>query len=320
GTVNEQGWPSGALRGGVQWLNGFAVHPDVIAVSACTSLNQKSAYSNWGQAIAVTAPSNNALPGLVLPGQGFLNSAPPIRQALPGRGVLTSDRTGAAGYSPSDFTSTFGGTSSACPVVAGVAALMLSANPDLTAQQVRQILQDTADKITDRQADPQLGLRRGMYDVQGHSEWFGYGKVNALKAVQAAQRQVPPPVRATRWLTQEDNQTAAIPDNDPQGLRRTIAVSEAGSLRGIGVGVRLQHPFLGDVEINLIAPSGEVVRLQSRLLGRLQSLDTTYFTQTTPLLNRLLGQPVRGTWQLQVCDCAAGAGGELLGWRLQLGL
>ncbi|MEO0410072.1 MAG: S8 family serine peptidase, partial [Cyanobacteria bacterium P01_A01_bin.135] len=46
GTVNEQGWPSGALRGGVQWLNGFAVHPDVIAVSACTSLNQKSAYSN----------------------------------------------------------------------------------------------------------------------------------------------------------------------------------------------------------------------------------------------------------------------------------
>ncbi|MFQ6120755.1 MAG: S8 family serine peptidase, partial [Methanosarcinales archaeon] len=37
--------------------NGFAVHPDVIAVSACTSLNKKAAYSNWGKEISVTAPS-----------------------------------------------------------------------------------------------------------------------------------------------------------------------------------------------------------------------------------------------------------------------
>ncbi|HEY9805706.1 MAG TPA: S8 family serine peptidase, partial [Candidatus Obscuribacterales bacterium] len=59
GAINEQGWPNNVLRGPTTWLTGFAVHPDVIAVSACTSLNKKAAYSNWGTNISVCAPSNN---------------------------------------------------------------------------------------------------------------------------------------------------------------------------------------------------------------------------------------------------------------------
>ena len=319
GMIDEQGWPRGTPRGKTQWLNGFAVHPDVITVSACTSLNQKSAYSNWGKEIAVTAPSNNAAPGLLLPNQGFVKSSPAVRQQLPGRGVLTSDRLDALGYSSGNFVTTFGGTSSACPAVAGVAALMLSANPDLTAQQVRQILQTTADKIVDPQADPQLGLRRGMYDAQGHSEWFGYGKVNALKAVRAAQQRLAAPPPASQWIDLDDDQPVTIPDNSAQGIRRRLTVSQNGLLRNIDLSLSLQHSFLGDIEINLIAPSGDSVRLQSRLLGRQQTLDMVYSTQTTPLLNRLLGQPIKGVWQLQVCDCALGDVGQLQRWRLRLG-
>ncbi|MGF1515438.1 MAG: S8 family serine peptidase [Elainellaceae cyanobacterium] len=319
GTIDERGWPGGALQGNTPWLNGFAVHPDVIAVSACSSLNQKSAYSSWGKEVSVAAPSNNAVPGLFLPQRGFVNTGPAIRQP-PGRGVLASDRLGALGYSPSDFIRTFGGTSSACPVVAGVAALMLSANPDLSAQQVRQILQSTADKIVDRQTDPQLGLRKGTYDAQGHSEWFGHGKVNALRAVRAAQQRLSAPQPVSRWLEWNDAQRIAIPDNVPQGIRRPINVSQGGVLWNVEVTLSLQHSFLGDVEINLIAPSGEAVRLQSRLLGRQQTLSTTYSTQTTPLLNRLLGQSIRGVWQLQLCDCAVGDVGELQQWRLRLGV
>ncbi|MBE9042646.1 S8 family serine peptidase, partial [Oscillatoriales cyanobacterium LEGE 11467] len=45
GTVNERGWPRNAIAGQTEWLSGLAVHPDIIAVSACTSLNQKAAYS-----------------------------------------------------------------------------------------------------------------------------------------------------------------------------------------------------------------------------------------------------------------------------------
>ncbi|GAC44172.1 S8 family serine peptidase, partial [Paenibacillus popilliae] len=85
----------------------------------------------------------------------------------------------------SRYTGNFGGTSSATPLVAGVAALMLSANPDLRAAEVKTILQLTADKIQDTLPDHN-GNNRGTYDQKGHSEWFGYGKVNAAKAVKEA--------------------------------------------------------------------------------------------------------------------------------------
>ena len=160
GTINEQGWPNNLLKGPTQWLGGFTVHPDVITVSACTSLSKKSAYSNWGN-VTISAPSNNAPPGMWFEQTGYISTAPEVRTALPGLGVLTADRLGAAGYSSNNFTNDFGGTSSACPVVAGVAALVLSANPDLTAQEVRRILQQTADKIVDPDPDPQLAFRLG---------------------------------------------------------------------------------------------------------------------------------------------------------------
>ena len=66
------------------------------------------------------------------------------------------------------------GTSFAAPVAAGVAALMLSANPSLTWRQVRQIMQDTCKKIG------------GGYDGTGHADDYGYGRLNAAAAVQAA--------------------------------------------------------------------------------------------------------------------------------------
>jgi subtilisin family serine protease len=189
GTINEQGWPNNVLSGQTRWLSGFAVHPDVITVSASTSLNKKAAYSNWGNSISVCAPSNNAPPGTWLQETGYLSTPPEVTQNLPGLGVFTADRIGASGYDGGDYTDSFGGTSSATPVVAGVAGLILSANPRLTAREVRVILQETADKIVDADPDPQLGNRMGNYDPNSRRcDWFGYGKVNALKAVQAAVR------------------------------------------------------------------------------------------------------------------------------------
>ncbi|MEG4799752.1 S8 family serine peptidase [Microcoleus sp. ARI1-B5] len=189
GAVDEKGWPNNMFGDRTNWLAGFAVHPDVIAVAASTSLNKKAAYSNWGTSISVCAPSNNAPPGTWLPETGFIATAPEVSQYLPGLGVFTADRVGVVGYDSGDYTNTFGGTSSATPVVAGVAALVLSANPRLTAREVRGILEQTADKIVDPDPDPQLGNRLGNYDATSRrSDWFGYGKVNAFKAVQAAVR------------------------------------------------------------------------------------------------------------------------------------
>lgn len=134
-------------------VNGFAIHPDVIAVAASTSRDQRADYSNFGDEIWVCAPSSGA----------------------GGWGILTTDVRGKSGYSPGDYTFDFGGTSSACPLVAGICALVLSVNPGLTAPQVRDILRTTARRIGDA----------GSY-VDGRSRHFGFGCVNAEAAVRKA--------------------------------------------------------------------------------------------------------------------------------------
>jgi hypothetical protein len=87
------------------------------------------------------------------------------------------------------YTERFGGTSGAAPVVSGVAALMLSVNPSLTADEVRQILMATADRDLDFKLDlandPNIQGLKGEF-VNGHSLYFGAGKVNALRAVERA--------------------------------------------------------------------------------------------------------------------------------------
>lgn len=142
-------------------VDGFAIHPDVIAVAASNSRDQRSSYSNFGKEILVCAPSNGA----------------------GGWGILTADVTGSVvqggitiplGYDPGDYTYDFGGTSSACPLVAGVCALVLSCNPELSPSEVRTILRETARKIGD------------SYDERGHSVHFGYGCVDAQAAVRQA--------------------------------------------------------------------------------------------------------------------------------------
>lgn len=163
-------------------LNGYAAHSHVIAVAASNSLNKKSAYSNWGKEISICAPSDNFHP---------IN--PQVR--LAGRGIWTTDNeeTGLGFTIDSRYTGRFGGTSSATPLAAGVAALVKSANKDLSAKAIREILEATADKIIDNDADPVLGQRKGTYDNDGHSEWFGFGKINAHKAVLEAQSRLPQP-------------------------------------------------------------------------------------------------------------------------------
>lgn len=314
--IQERGWPKQNPPSGKQkWLNGFAIQPDVIAVSASTSLNRKAAYSNWGKDISVAAPSGNNMH----PMQGADRTGPEINTPQPGRGMMTSDRTGPAGYYREDYISGFGGTSSACPVVAGVVGLMLSANPDLTAREVKQILQETADKIIDLNPDPQLRLRHGDYSAKGHSLWFGYGKVNAFKAVQAAQRRRQPR-RLTRTIKVQNNQSVDIPDNDPNGVISTIRINQNGSIQDIQIRVDIEHSFLGDIALTLINPSGQETLLQGRTLGRRTQLKTTYTLTTTPSLRHLLNQSASGQWRLKAVDFVPVNMGKIRGWELAIGV
>ncbi|MDL1976071.1 MAG: S8 family serine peptidase [Deltaproteobacteria bacterium] len=76
---------------------------------------------------------------------------------------------------PNDTYGTGTGTSYAAPCTAGCAALALSTNPDLTRDELRQIMRDTADQIG--------GV---VYDANGHNDDYGFGRVNAEQAVQRA--------------------------------------------------------------------------------------------------------------------------------------
>jgi subtilisin family serine protease len=91
----------------------------------------------------------------------------------PGVHNLTTDISGTAGYAPGDYEPKFNGTSSATPIVAGACGLVLSANPNLTEAQVRDILKNTADKVGP------------LPYVNGRNDFFGAGRLNVLKAVQA---------------------------------------------------------------------------------------------------------------------------------------
>jgi subtilisin family serine protease/subtilisin-like proprotein convertase family protein len=319
GTVNETGWPNNTLTGATNWMGGFTNHPDVITVAASTSMGKKAAYSNWGPDITVCGPSNNAPPGVGLPNLGYVYTPPEVTAYMPGLGVVTTDRIGTSGYDASNFTNTFGGTSSACPLVAGVAALVLSANPDLTAAEVRQILQQTADKIIDKDADPQLGLRKGTYEGNGRCDWFGYGKVNAAKAVQMAVQKRIVPMGSPKSIMGQNPAALTIPDNNAQGITSTIPIGDVGNVRDLQVTVDIDHGYLGDLEISLIAPSGKVALLQGRTLGRQTKLKTTYTQQTAPALRRLLGQPIQGAWKLQIIDAIPRDDGKLNSWKLTIG-
>lgn len=129
----------------------------VVAVGACNDRGRHSAYSNRGQGLTVVAPSDDD-----------------DSRRL---GITTTDVSlRGKGYSTGAYCSDFGGTSSATPLVAGVAALVLSANRSLRWDEVRDVLTSTTDKI-----DPSGGDYRS-----GHSLKYGFGRVNAEAAVAKA--------------------------------------------------------------------------------------------------------------------------------------
>ena len=154
--------------------DGYASHPMVIAVGACNDQNRRSGYSDYGKALWCFFPS-----GAQKHPDPKFKPATSVPQT---RGIRTTDLSGRfADPINAAYTELFSGTSSACPGAAGVAALVLGVNPALDREQVRQLLADCCDKISHADDGP-----LGQYDQNGHSHYYGHGRLNALRAVQLA--------------------------------------------------------------------------------------------------------------------------------------
>jgi len=135
--------------------NEYAAYVTNVAVGAVDDQGLKSIYSTYGLQLDISAPSNGGLNGIVT-------------TAARGYGDMPDDE---------NYTRTFGGTSSAAPFVSGVIGLVIAANPELTAADVRDILKRSARKID---------ILGGQYDTEGHSIYYGYGLVDAYVAVKMA--------------------------------------------------------------------------------------------------------------------------------------
>ncbi len=133
-----------------------------IAVGAQTNMNLRASYSDFGTALDILAPSSGGTRA--------------INTLLPNGG----------------WTLLFGGTSASSPCAAGVAALMISAAPNLTWSQIRDILRATAAKIQPAAA---------AYDATGHSLTYGFGRINADAAVQAAMATLPQALHLQMYTT-----------------------------------------------------------------------------------------------------------------------
>ena len=154
--------------------DGYASNPNVFAIGASNASGMRSSYSDFGNSLDFMASScdQDMTGGDAWSGGGITD------------GIWTTDNMGGGGYNSGNmndgdalgnYTNSFGGTSSACPLAAGITGLVLFANPSLSKNDVYEIFKTTSDKI-------------GMdaYDANGFNMNYGYGRINACRAVKKA--------------------------------------------------------------------------------------------------------------------------------------
>ena len=116
----------------------------------------------------------------------------------------------------------------------------------------------------------------------------------------------------------EATPAVTIPDNDPSGVSSTIGIAASGTTQELQVDVDITHTFIGDLKVELTAPSGQQAVLHNRLGGSRDNLIRTYDSASNPGLATLVGQPVQGNWVLHVTDLAGLDIGKLNKWSLEL--
>ena len=277
--------------------DGYASYSKVTAVAACNDKGKKSAYSDFGSAVWCAFPSNHGNPSLT-------------------PGIWTTDRTGPVGYNGGNalkgdaaghYTNSFGGTSSACPGAAGVAALIIARNPSLRWDQVRDVIKQSCDKIDNA---------GGNYDANGRSPLYGYGRINAKKAVELA---LPPQVDpiAIRTVIQD------VPIKDLKTSKLDLAVADTKLIQSIKVAVDIEHTYIGDLVVSIKPPAStgvNAITLHNREGGALDNIKKTYDSVNAPGLAGLNGKSPQGTWTLTVEDREKQDTGRIRSFTLEMTL
>jgi subtilisin-like proprotein convertase family protein len=273
-----------------------------ITVAATEQTGFVADYSNFGSCILISAPA----------------------------AAVTTDLTGNAGYNrsgtsdgdplPPDYTSSFGGTSAATPVVSGVVALMLEANPGLGWRDVQEILAASAQLTGSAYGGPGQGHEVGSWRGLGtDNQWnggdrayhlsYGYGMVDAYAATRMAEVwHLFGPAQTSaneRTLTVSySGPQVRVPPAGTQGTTDiSFTVGNTIEIEHVAVTVTMQHSYAADLEIYLVAPDGQQIELMYREGG--SALMDFGFTWTFGV-DALRGYTSGGTWTVRFADKVLG--------------
>ena len=316
------------LRKGVE--DGRAGKGTVFIFSAGNSagLGDNTNYHNFQNArevITVGAiDQDNTAAGFSTPGANVL-------VGTYGVGMITTDRHQPGwGYNKAtlgDYYSSFTGTSASAPLLSGIVAMMLEANPDLGYRDVQKILAyssthpDVQDWKFNAASDFNLGGLR-------FNDKSGFGVVDAYAAVQLAES----------WTTQNTSinevsasarkfgMSEAIPDGNGDVYTKTFEIDSNMSVEHVELGIDIRHSRLGDLIIKLISPNGTVSVLMDRpTVNAERPFGLTGDDSGVP--NHLLwdfssvqfwGEDASGTWTIQIEDVRAEEKGTLQSLSLRI--
>ncbi|MBA4254358.1 MAG: serine protease [Polaromonas sp.] len=287
--------------------DGQGNHPMVLAIGSLNGQGKRSSYSEPGSNVLVTAY-----------GGEFCAT----------QTTTTTDVSGPGGYNdgnkPEDisgspnYTRCMNGTSAATPQVAGLAALLLEVNPALTWRDVRKILATTARKNDPAHAD---WVTNGAGFRVNHD--YGFGVVDALAAVRAAQSWTMLPAQKTAGA--EAVLAAALPlaDNGT-AVTSTLSLQASGisQLEFVELRVTSDHTDVGNLEIVLTSPAGtpSTVSAVRGCVNAQQEPVTCGAGLSSGFrfgIARLMGEAADGTWTLSVRDGKTGDTGSLSAWSIR---
>ncbi len=277
--------------------------PEVIVTTAVGFDGRVAAYANFGASVTCAAPSRESEPTY-----GF-----------EGVGVLSTDLLGSDGYNvsptqapfePSDLDyARFGGTSATAPIVSGILALALEAQPILNTRMVKHLLAKTCRVVNPRDALPTGGWITNAAGVHFNNN-YGFGVIDADALTTQAMRYagVTPLVTSTTGEISAGN--SAIRMGDTNGLVRSCVVTNTAPLEEVQVRLRVNtgrsNAFArcyGQLGLVLISPRGTRCVLAT---PNPRTLDLTSLEQPSPALdwtytaNGFWGENPAGKWRLIV--------------------
>ena len=275
-------------------LGGFANYYATTAVCAVDDNYRRTYYSETGANLWVCAPSHGLRAG--------------------DRGIVTTENS-------NRYSNSFNGTSASAPIVAGVAALLRHANPELTWRDLKLILAASARKNDEENTGWEDGaFQYGSTTERYHfNHEYGFGVVDAKAAVDLAEdwTTVPPLESVEVASGYLNTHVPDVPsDGSPTTITRSLTLDTGIEFTEfVEIDLNFSHPSFRDLEIELVSPSGQV----STLVGPYESADPVpLFGEFRFGSAKHLGEDPNGQWTLRVTDRIPGLAGTFESWSIKV--